>query len=106
MVNFGVSTNTIKEYDDAIFIEDVFPVKIKHEKTTTQNVSSSDLSKRDCSEMIELKKKKKQETKIQKNFESDFSTYLVKEDPQTCNEAITFSASFGKKPLEVKWILY
>ncbi|KAL2243086.1 UNVERIFIED_CONTAM: hypothetical protein Sindi_0426600 [Sesamum indicum] len=101
----GIEVNTIVEFRDVVFLEDVFPLKMgipsnasiddslastsipEHvEKMSNVGVSPSS-SNQTHEESEELRRSKR--ARIVKDFESDFVTYNIEDDPITFKDAMT-----------------
>ncbi|KAL0434111.1 UNVERIFIED_CONTAM: hypothetical protein Slati_2745400 [Sesamum latifolium] len=103
----SIKVNTIVAFRDAVFIEDVFSMKIRipssvslddslastsipeHvEKMTNVGVNSSSTSLTH-EESDEPRRSKR--ARVVKDFESDFITYNIEDDPVTFKDAMTSS---------------
>ena len=103
----GIDVNTIVEFRDATFFEDVFPMKTgipqevssdsalislsipDHvEKMTKVGVNPS--SSNSASEKLDEPRRSKR-ARVGKNFGSDFITYNIEDDPVTLEDAMTSS---------------
>ncbi|KAL0409747.1 UNVERIFIED_CONTAM: hypothetical protein Sradi_1909100 [Sesamum radiatum] len=103
----GIEVNTIVEFRDAIFIEDIFPMKtgipssvslddslastsiLEHVEKMTNvgvNPSSTSLAHEESDEPRRSKR-----ARVVKDFESDFVTYNTKDDPITFKDAMASS---------------
>ncbi|KAL0439894.1 UNVERIFIED_CONTAM: Retrovirus-related Pol polyprotein from transposon RE1 [Sesamum latifolium] len=103
----GIEVNTIVEFRDAVFIEDVFPMKIgipsgislddsfastsipEHVENMTNvgvNPSNTSLTHEESDEPRRSKR-----ARVVKNFESDFVTYNIEDDPVTFKDAMASS---------------
>ncbi|KAL0360460.1 UNVERIFIED_CONTAM: Retrovirus-related Pol polyprotein from transposon TNT 1-94 [Sesamum radiatum] len=116
----GIEVNTIVEFRDAVFIEDVFPMKTgipssvslddsltstsipEHvEKMTNVGVSPSSTSL--THEELDEPRRSKRARGV-KDFGSDFVTYNIEDDPVTFKDAMAFrKLSNGKKLSKVRW---
>ncbi|KAL2231982.1 UNVERIFIED_CONTAM: Retrovirus-related Pol polyprotein from transposon TNT 1-94, partial [Sesamum indicum] len=101
-----IEINTIFEFRDAVFLEDVFPLKTgipsnislddslfstsipKHEKMSNVGVSPSS-SNQTHEESNEPRRSKR--ARIVKDFRSDFVTYNIEDDPITFKDTMTSS---------------
>ncbi|KAL0402675.1 UNVERIFIED_CONTAM: Retrovirus-related Pol polyprotein from transposon TNT 1-94 [Sesamum latifolium] len=105
--NPGIEVNTIVEFRNAVFIEDVFPMKTeipsnvplddslastsipKHVEKMTNvgvNPSSTSLTHEESDEPRGSKR-----ARVVKDFESDFVTYNIEDDPVTFKDAMASS---------------
>ncbi|KAL0463243.1 UNVERIFIED_CONTAM: Retrovirus-related Pol polyprotein from transposon TNT 1-94 [Sesamum latifolium] len=103
----GIEVNTLVEFRDAVFIEDVFPMKTRipssvslddalastsipeHVKKMTDvgvNPSSTSLTHEESDEPRRSKR-----ARVVKNFGSDFVTYNIKDDPVTFKDVMASS---------------
>ncbi|KAL0361366.1 UNVERIFIED_CONTAM: Retrovirus-related Pol polyprotein from transposon TNT 1-94 [Sesamum radiatum] len=114
----GIEVNTIVEFRDAVFIEDVFPMKTgipssvslddsltstsipEHvEKMTNVGVSPSSTSLTH-EELDEPRRSKR--ARVVKDFGSDFVTYNIEDDPVTFKDAMASSEAKQWKKLSKK----
>lgn len=112
-----IQVNTIIEYVDAEFFENIFPYKArissdkKSERDSSQDITSTSSSAHiksiDQEEDVEPRRSKRQ--KIAKDFGPEFLTYMVEYEPQTYIEAMSsLDAPFWKEAInsEVESILH
>ena len=86
-----ISYNSILEARDASFFEDIFCFKTKISRSLECELSSSRSMDLEFETKTELKRSKSM--RIEKNFEEEFFTYLVEDDPCTYDEAMSSSDS-------------
>ncbi|KAL2250203.1 UNVERIFIED_CONTAM: Retrovirus-related Pol polyprotein from transposon TNT 1-94 [Sesamum indicum] len=103
----GIEVNTIVEFRDAVFLEDVFPLKIgipsnvslddslastsisEHvEKMSNVGVSSSSSNQ---THQVSDEPRRSKRARIIKDFGSDFVTYNIEDDPITFKDAMASS---------------
>ncbi|KAL0289425.1 UNVERIFIED_CONTAM: Retrovirus-related Pol polyprotein from transposon TNT 1-94 [Sesamum angustifolium] len=116
----GIEVNTIVEFRDAVFLEDVFPMKTgipssvslddslastsipEHvEKMTNVGVNPNITSL--THEESDIPRRSKR-ARVVKDFGSDFVTYNIEDDPITFKDAMaSWKLSSGKKLSKVRW---
>ncbi|KAL2232464.1 UNVERIFIED_CONTAM: hypothetical protein Sindi_1426400 [Sesamum indicum] len=96
----GIEINTIVEFHDAIFLEDIFPMKtgIPSSVSLDDSLPSTSISKHESDEL-----KRSKRARVLRDSRSDFVTYNIEDDPITFKYAILRKLSSGKKLSKVTW---
>ena len=88
-----IANSTIIESRDVIFFENIFPWKNKLSKPVIESSSKIDI--------VDDHVRKSKRNRRAKDFDVDFYTFLLQNEPQTYNEAMTsFEVSFWKEDVK------
>ena len=92
--NPNIHKNAIMEARNALFFENVFPCKSKYgsssSKRTNETVNEESHDSED-EQGVQTKPKRSKRTRVEKSFGLEFLTYLLENEPQNYEEAVSSS---------------
>ena len=87
-----IHVNTIIESRNASFFENIFPSKNACDRGSlkrTHDTTTSDIDHESINDESEEALRRSKRTRTSKSFDLDFLTYLLKNEPQSFNEAMS-----------------
>ena len=103
-----ISNNTIIEARDAVYFENIFPLKSRIPSGPSITPSTSNISSSSFAPTNDSEPRRNKRTRTLTSFGEDFFTYLVEGDPSSFEEAMDSSESPFRKEVidsEIKSIM-
>jgi len=88
-----ISNNTIIEVRDAVYFENICPLKFIIPSDPSITPSTSDILSSSSTYSNDSEPRRSKRTRTLQSFDEDFFTYLVESDPRSFKEAMVSSES-------------